>query len=91
MFEKLVTDIIGQHAVSCALSNDSLNSSNENGQLYSSKFFDLKFNLFCSVCLGGVMVSVLASSTVDRGSDSWSGQTKEYKIGICFFSANTQN
>jgi hypothetical protein len=31
--------------VSCALSNDFLNSSNENGRLYSSKFFDLKFNL----------------------------------------------
>jgi hypothetical protein len=32
------------------------------------------------------MVSVLASSEVDRGFDPRSGQTKDYKIGIyCFF------
>ena len=35
----------------------------------------------------GVMVSVLASSVVDRGFEAWSGQTKDYKIGICCFSA----
>jgi hypothetical protein len=29
------------------------------------------------------MVSVLASSTVDCGFKPWSGQTKDYKIGIC--------
>ena len=34
----------------------------------------------------GVMVSVLASSVVDRGFEPWSGQTKDYKIGICCFS-----
>ncbi len=33
------------------------------------------------------MVSMLASSAVDRGFKPWSGQTKEYKIGICCFSA----
>ena len=32
------------------------------------------------------MVSVLASSTVDRGIESLSGQIKDYKIGICCFS-----
>ena len=32
-----------------------------------------------------VMVSVLASSEVDRGFESRSGQTKDYKIGICCF------
>jgi hypothetical protein len=32
------------------------------------------------------MVSVLASSAVDRGLEPWSGQTKDYKIGICCFS-----
>ena len=37
--------------------------------------------------IGGVMVSVLASSVVDRGLESRSGQTKDYKIGICCFSA----
>jgi hypothetical protein len=33
------------------------------------------------------MVSVLSSSAVDRGFESRSGQTKDYKIGICCFSA----
>ena len=33
------------------------------------------------------MVSVLALSVVDRGFDHQSGQTKDYKIGICCFSA----
>ena len=37
--------------------------------------------------IGGVMVSVLASSAVDHGFKPWSGQTKEYKIGMCCFSA----
>jgi hypothetical protein len=37
--------------------------------------------------IGGVMISVLASSTVDRGFEPRSGQTKDYKIGICCFSA----
>ena len=33
------------------------------------------------------MVSVLASSAVDRVFEHRSGQTKDYKIGICCFSA----
>ena len=33
------------------------------------------------------MVSVLASSAVDCVFEPWSGQTKDYKISICFFSA----
>ena len=37
--------------------------------------------------IGGVMVSVLASSAVDCGFEPRSGQTKDYKIGICCFSA----
>ena len=37
--------------------------------------------------LGGVMVSVLASSAVGRGFDPRPGQTKDFKIGICCFSA----
>jgi predicted LPLAT superfamily acyltransferase len=32
------------------------------------------------------MVSMLASSAVDRGFEPWSGQTKDYAIGICYFS-----
>ena len=37
--------------------------------------------------ISGVMVSVLASSAVDRRFNPRSGQTKDYKIGICYFSA----
>jgi hypothetical protein len=33
------------------------------------------------------MVSVLALSVVDRVFESLSGQTKDYEIGICCFSA----
>ena len=32
------------------------------------------------------MVSVLAPSAVDRGFEPQSGQTKDYKIGMCCFS-----
>ena len=34
------------------------------------------------------MISVLASSVVDRGFEHRSDQTKDYEIGICCFSAN---
>ena len=37
--------------------------------------------------IGGVMVSVLASSVVDREFEPRFGQTKDYEIGICCFSA----
>ena len=37
--------------------------------------------------IGGVMVSVLASSAIDREFEPQSGQTKDYEIGICCFSA----
>jgi hypothetical protein len=33
------------------------------------------------------MVSVLALSAVDRGFEPQLGQTKDYQIDICFFSA----
>ena len=33
------------------------------------------------------MVSVLSLSVVDHGLKPWSGHTKDYKIGICSFSA----
>ena len=33
------------------------------------------------------MVSVLTSGMVDRGFEPRSGQTKDFKIGICCFSA----
>ena len=34
-----------------------------------------------------VMVNMLASSAVDRGFEPRLGQTKDYEIGICCFSA----
>jgi hypothetical protein len=37
--------------------------------------------------IGGVMVSVYASSAVDRGLEPWSGQTIDNEIGMCCFSA----
>jgi hypothetical protein len=37
--------------------------------------------------IAGVMVSVLVSRVIDRGFESRSGQTKDYNIGICCFSA----
>jgi hypothetical protein len=37
--------------------------------------------------MGGVMASMLASSVVNRGFEPWSGQTKDYEIGICCLSA----
>ena len=40
--------------------------------------------------IGGVMVSVLTSSAVDRGFELRLGHTKDYKIGICCFSLSTQ-
>ena len=37
--------------------------------------------------MGGVMVSLLASSAIDHGFEPRSCQTKDYKIGICCFPA----
>ena len=37
--------------------------------------------------IGGVMVSVIASSAVDRGFEPRSGQTKNYEIAMRCFSA----
>jgi hypothetical protein len=46
--------------------------------------------IYYTICLnriGGVMVSMFTSSTVDRGFEPCSSQTKDYKIDICCFSA----
>jgi hypothetical protein len=37
--------------------------------------------------ISGVMVSLIALSVVGRGFKPWSGQTKDYEIGICYCSA----
>ena len=36
--------------------------------------------------IGGLMVSLLTSGAVEREFEPRSGQTKDYKIGICCFS-----
>jgi hypothetical protein len=36
-------------------------------------------------CIDGVMVNVLALSAIDRGFKPQSGQTIDYKVGICWF------
>ena len=38
--------------------------------------------------IGSLMVSVLASSAVDRGFEPRSGQTKDFKIGMCCKACN---
>ena len=45
------------------------------------------FALYWLNRIAGIMVGVLASSVVDCGFEPGSGQTKDYKIGICCFSA----
>jgi hypothetical protein len=37
--------------------------------------------------ISGVLVSMPGLSAVDRGFDPHSGQTKDYKIGLCSFFA----
>lgn len=43
-------------------------------------------SIYCHL-MGGVMVSVLALSSVDRVFNHRSRQTKNYEIIICYFSA----
>jgi len=45
------------------------------------------FSVWNKSHIGGVIVSVLVSCVVDRGFEPRAGQTKDYKIGICCFSA----
>ena len=57
--------------------------------MYAFRRYTIKLQLFDVLCkiISGVMVSVLASSAVNHGFETWMDQTKNYKIGICFFSA----
>ena len=49
-------------------------------------FLEFRFELELNR-IGGVMVSVLASSAVDREFEPLSSHTKDYRIGICCFFA----
>ena len=53
--------------------------------LYNIVFDNVNLSFFN--CISGVMVSVLTSGAVDCGFEPHSGQTKDYKIGICCFSS----
>jgi hypothetical protein len=55
--------------------------------IISRRSFVLLSLILQSDHIGGVMVRVIASCVVDRGLESRLGQTKDYKIGICCFSA----
>ena len=46
-------------------------------------------NRWCN-SIGGVMISVLASSAVDRSFEPRSGRTKDYEIDICCSSAKRE-
>jgi hypothetical protein len=46
---------------------------------YCDKVYS-RANINQKLCIGGVMVSVLASSAVDRGFEPWSGQPKTIKL-----------
>ena len=50
-------------------------------------FITIFIFLYLGNSIGGVMVRVLTSSAVDRGFEPRLGPTKDYKIGICCFSA----
>ena len=44
-------------------------------------------SIVCVNRISGVRVTMLVSGVVDRGFEPRSGQTKDYKICICCFSA----
>jgi hypothetical protein len=60
-------------------------------QFYHRNLNDIDHNWqpwsFTSHCIGGVMVSVFSSSVIGSGFEPKSGQAKDYRIGICCFSA----
>ena len=49
-------------------------------------FFICRFQIGMN-SIGDVMVNWFVPSVVDRGFEPWSGQTKDYNIAICCFSA----
>ena len=55
-------------------------------RLFFKILLHIRFNQLMVNRIGRVMVSVLASSVVDRGLEPRSGQNKDDKIGMCCFS-----
>jgi hypothetical protein len=46
----------------------------------------VELTIYGPYCTRDVKVRVLALSAVNRGFEPWPGETKDYKISICFFS-----
>jgi hypothetical protein len=55
-------------------------------RMLSSLQTELSFQKLAINRIGGIMVSVIASSAVDRGFEPRSSQTRDYGIGMCCFS-----
>ena len=61
-------------------------------QIYMTDHVLVLVHVYASIHrISGVVVSVLASSAIDRGFDTISGQTKNYSIGIVASPLSTQN
>ena len=45
--------------------------------------------LYCNHISCVIVISMLSPSMIDCGYESGSGQTKDYKIGVCCFSAHS--
>jgi hypothetical protein len=58
---------------------------------FTSSQFDKRNNTHFTNRIDGVMISVLAFSEVDIEFEPRAGQPKDYKIGICCFSAALKN
>jgi hypothetical protein len=52
--------------------------------MYIWYFIKVKINFICEDHIGGVMVSVLTSSVVDYGFETWSGATNYQTIKLVF-------
>jgi hypothetical protein len=85
----LMNDMKTSNSISPTNSNRNSAASSDSGRGYSTGQGEPRVGTDSGRDhIGGVMVSMLASSVVDRGFESWAGQTKDYKIGICCFSTN---
>ena len=85
----LMNDMKTSNSISPTNSNRNSAASSDSGRGYSTGQGEPRVGTDSGRDrIGGVMVSMLAASVVDRGFESWSGQTKDYKIGICCFSTN---
>ena len=84
-FLKQEVNILAQERNKC---QNYRNVHNKNIDIQSHQHYtESSIYMYTHYRIGGLMVSVLVSSVVDRGFESQSGHTKDCKIGICCFSA----